>query len=195
MGEPKEEAAPAWLEELMPLQEQMTELQNTLDKQISAAVLEHQKAVMPVYEARNNVVDKVPGFWLKALQGHPMLSQVLSEADVEILWSLIMVLAKKKRVNTKLNLTKSSGRKARGQPKNSNAKETKKGKKRPAEEEDEEQTDSIFDIFDAEKYGDDTLIEPLRELYMDAEGFYMADPSQFDMGGGCEDEDCDHTHH
>lgn len=103
--EPKEEVAPAWLEKLMPLQEQMAELQNTLDKQvtdtevtprafqsqshfrlllahtwpqsapsectydvvlcgqISAAVLEHQKAVMPIYEARNDVVDKVPGFW------------------------------------------------------------------------------------------------------------------------------------
>jgi len=224
----------------MPLQEQMTELQNTLDKQISAAVLEHQKAVMPVYEARNNVVDKVPGFWLKALQGHPMLSQVLSEADVEILQSLKRMDMQMDDLDAKveggesnrIKLTftfekneffsnktvsktvvshngpgeeeegeyevesdKIEWKKGKGPAKNSNAKETKKGKKRPAEEEDEEQTDSIFDIFDAEKYGDDTLIEPLRELYMDAEGFYMADPSQFDMGGGCEDEDCDHTHH
>ena len=76
-------------------------------------------------------------------------------------------------------------KKGKGPAENSNAKETKKGKKRPAEEEEEEQTDSIFDFFDAEKYGDDTLIEPLREFYMDAEGYYMADRSQFDV----DDED------
>ena len=86
-------------------------------------------------------------------------------------------------------------KKGKGPAEKSNAKETKKGKKRPAEEEEEECEDSIFDFFDAEKYADDTLVEPLREFYMDAEGFYMSDPSQFDMGGGCEDEDCDHTHH
>ena len=79
-------------------------------------------------------------------------------------------------------------KKGKGPAGSSNAKETTKGKKRPAEEE-EEQADSIFDFFDAEKYGDDTLIEPLREFYMDAEGYYMADPSQFDVDTGSEDED------
>jgi hypothetical protein len=36
--EPKEEAAPGWLEELEPLQERMTELQNTLDKQVTGGL-------------------------------------------------------------------------------------------------------------------------------------------------------------
>lgn len=62
-----------------------------------------------------------------------------------------------------------------------------KGKKREAEEE-----GSFFDLFDAKQYDDDTLMEPLREAFIEAADLYQEslDPEAMAMrcgeGGCCE---------
>merc|ERR1711865_830898 len=217
---PKEEAVPAWIEELVPLQKKMAKLQHALDEKISEAATEHQKAVMPLYAARNDVVDKVPGFWLKAFQGHPLLHQVLSDRDVEIMGSLKRFDMEMEDLDAKVEGGESNSMKitltfaeneffsnktisktviSHNGPSEEGEGEYEvesdeiewkevnkgksKGKKRPADE------DSIFEVFDGEKYNDDTFLDPLRELYMDAEAYYMVDPATF--AHGCDDEDCE----
>merc|ERR1712194_557909 len=75
----------AWMDQVMPLREELTKLQCIMDDAMAAAVLQHQKSAMPVYRKRNDILASVPGFWAKALGGHPMLHGIISEKDTEIL--------------------------------------------------------------------------------------------------------------
>ena len=44
---------------------------------------------MPLYEERRASIAGVPGFWPRALMGHPLLAEYVTERDVEVFEHLV----------------------------------------------------------------------------------------------------------
>merc|ERR1712194_177711 len=220
----------AWMDQVMPLREELTKLQCIMDDAMAAAVLQHQKSAMPVYRKRNDILASVPGFWAKALGGHPMLHGIISEKDTEILQfctrldvdvpeikpkieggeseQIVLTMSFEKNAffsNTTLRKSVTSHSAEPMQDEDDEpdsfdvecdsiewkeghgpAKGGKKNKKRELEEE-----GSMFDVFDGEKYADDTLLEPLREVFMNAEEFFAGAGDMIMPEGFCDDDDDD----
>merc|ERR1711934_35989 len=190
--------------QIEPMLLKLNALREELDDKMRQAVLAHEKAAGPVYKARNDVLEAVPGFWLGAISAHPLLGAILSEQDLQILEAVkrldvenedtgdtertkvTLTLSENEFMsNTTLSKTVVTHKSADGDEDESTFEVTsdtiqwkagygpnsgeggKKGKKREAEEE-----GSLFDLFDAEQYDDDTMMEPLREVFIEADDLY-----------------------
>jgi len=79
------EAVEALYQELDQVQEQIDKLSETEDKKIMEITKEFDGLRKPFYESRKQVISKMPDFWSKAFEMHPIIGLVLTGNDKEIM--------------------------------------------------------------------------------------------------------------
>lgn len=77
------------VEKLEKLQEKSDEMQTEFDEKLQALRQEYEKKKAPLFKERSELVNAVPqgvpGFWLRSLQNHMMLSEEIQKADLPVL--------------------------------------------------------------------------------------------------------------
>ena len=73
------EAASAAIELVQQVQNKIEEINDAVAEQILRIQSEANKERAPVYESRRAAIANVPAFWKCTFQGHPWMSNVITE--------------------------------------------------------------------------------------------------------------------
>ncbi|CAL5031657.1 unnamed protein product [Urochloa decumbens] len=83
-GEPIDRALLLSIEKLQEVQDEIEKVNEEASNKVLEVEQKYNKIRKPVYVRRNEVIQKIPDFWLTAFLSHPMLGDMLTEDDQQI---------------------------------------------------------------------------------------------------------------
>ncbi|TVU14187.1 hypothetical protein EJB05_37636 [Eragrostis curvula] len=83
-GEPIDAALLVSIEKLQEVQEEIEKVNEEASNKVLEVELKYNDIRRPVYVRRNEVIQKIPDFWLTTFLSHPILGELLTEEDQEI---------------------------------------------------------------------------------------------------------------
>ncbi|WVZ85954.1 hypothetical protein U9M48_032809 [Paspalum notatum var. saurae] len=84
-GEPIDRALLLSIDKLQEVQDEIEKVNEEASDKVLEVEQKYNKIRRPVYVRRNEVIQKIPDFWLKAFVSHPLLGDLLTEDDQQIL--------------------------------------------------------------------------------------------------------------
>ncbi|OEL31860.1 NAP1-related protein 1 [Dichanthelium oligosanthes] len=83
-GEPIDRALLLSIEKLQEIQDQIEKVNEEASDKVLEVEQKYNEIRKPVYVRRNEIIQKIPDFWLTAFLSHPMLGELLTEDDQQI---------------------------------------------------------------------------------------------------------------
>ncbi|CAN6228404.1 unnamed protein product [Urochloa humidicola] len=83
-GEPIDRALLLSIEKLQEVQDEIEKVNEEASNKVLEVEQKYNKIRRPVYVRRNEVIQKIPDFWLTAFLSHPLLGDILTEDDQQI---------------------------------------------------------------------------------------------------------------
>jgi len=83
-GQPIDRALLISIEKLQEIQDQIEKVNEEASNKVLEVEQKYNEIRRPVYVRRNEMIQKIPDFWLTAFLSHPMLSDLLTEDDQQI---------------------------------------------------------------------------------------------------------------
>ncbi|XP_060195522.1 uncharacterized protein LOC132624818 [Lycium barbarum] len=73
------------IEELQEIQDKLEKINEEARDEVLRIAQNYSKIRKPAYEKRNNIIKDIPNFWLTAFLRHPVLAELISTKDQEVL--------------------------------------------------------------------------------------------------------------
>ena len=73
------------LEEMETIQKELDAIEKRKEKELIQIEINHQKERRPISQKRNQIAEKIPEFWAKTFQHHPILRDLLTPNDIQLL--------------------------------------------------------------------------------------------------------------
>ncbi|KAL6652618.1 hypothetical protein ACP70R_011543 [Stipagrostis hirtigluma subsp. patula] len=83
-GEPIDGALLLSIEKLQEIQDEIEKVNEEASDKVLEVEQKYNKIRRPVYARRNEIIQKIPDFWLTAFLSHPVLGELLTEDDQAI---------------------------------------------------------------------------------------------------------------
>jgi len=83
-GEPIDRALLLSIEKLQEIQDEIEKVNEEASDKVLEVEQKYNKIRRPVYVRRNEIIQKIPDFWLTAFLSHPVLGDLLTEDDQQI---------------------------------------------------------------------------------------------------------------
>ncbi|XP_066344229.1 NAP1-related protein 1-like [Miscanthus floridulus] len=80
-GQPIDRALLLSIEKLQEIQDQIEKVNEEASNKVLEVEQKYNEIRRPVYVRRNEMIQKIPDFWLTAFLSHPMLGDLLTEDD------------------------------------------------------------------------------------------------------------------
>ncbi|GJN02698.1 hypothetical protein PR202_ga20076 [Eleusine coracana subsp. coracana] len=107
-GEPIDAALLVSIEKLQQIQDEIDKVNEEADNKVLEVEKKYSKIRRPVYIRRNEVIQKIPDFWLTTFLSHPTLGELLTEDDQKIfkhLESIDVVESEDTKLSCSITLT------------------------------------------------------------------------------------------
>lgn len=83
-GEPIDSALLLSIDKLQEIQDEIERVNEEASEKVLEVEQKYNSIRRPVYVKRNEIIQKIPDFWLKAFLSHPVLGDLLTEHDQQI---------------------------------------------------------------------------------------------------------------
>ncbi|TKW04784.1 hypothetical protein SEVIR_7G132000v4 [Setaria viridis] len=104
-GEPIDRALLLSIEKLQEVQDEIEKVNEEASNEVLEVEQKYNEIRRPVYARRNEVIQKIPDFWLTAFLSHPMLADLLTEDDTQIFKHLESVFVDSEDVKSGCSIT------------------------------------------------------------------------------------------